>query len=111
MVEVFNSNNVDVFANTKATMFADEQNMVSVAGSDSHIISTLGRCSNIVESENTLDDILSAMKHKRIQIQNTGYATARETIDHLRYKIDNSKEFIHEYMAQFYPQSKKYLSL
>ena len=63
LIEVFNSNNIDVFANTKATIFADEQNMVGVAGSDSHVISTLGRCSNIIESENTLDDILSAMKH------------------------------------------------
>ncbi|HET6518071.1 MAG TPA: PHP-associated domain-containing protein [Nitrosopumilaceae archaeon] len=111
LIEVFNSNNVDVFANTKATLFAEEQNMVSVAGSDSHVISTLGRCSNIIESENSLDDILSAMKHNRIQIKNIGYATAKETIEHLRYKIDNSKEFIHEYMAQFYPQSKSYLSL
>ena len=111
LIEVFNSNNVDVFANTKATIFAEEQNMVGVAGSDSHVLSTLGRCSNVIESENTLDDILSAMRHKRIQIQNVGYATAKETIDHLRYKIDNSKEFIHDYMAQFYPQSKNYLSL
>ena len=111
LIEVFNSNNVDIFANTKATVFAEEQNMVGVAGSDSHVVSTLGRCSNIIESENTLDDILSALKHKRVQIQNTGYATAKETIEHLRYKIDNSKEFIHEYMSQFYPQSKNYLSL
>ena len=111
LIEVFNSNNVDVFANTKATVFAEQNNMVGVAGSDSHVLSTLGRCSNIIESENTLDDILAAMKHKRIQIQNTGYATAKETIEHLRYKIENSKEFIYDYMAQFYPQSKNYLSL
>jgi hypothetical protein len=111
LIEVFNSNNVDVYANTKATIFADEQNMTGVAGSDSHVISTLGRCSNIIESENTLDDILSAMKQKRIQIQNTGYATTKETIEHLRYKVDNSKKFIHDYVAQFYPQSKTYLSL
>lgn len=111
LIEVFNSNNVDVFANTKASLFADEHNIVGVSGSDSHVLSTLGRCSNIIESENNLDDILSAMKHKRIQIQKAGYATAKETIEHLRYKIDNSKEFIHEYMVQFYPQSKNFLTL
>ena len=111
LIEVFNSNNVDVFANSKAAVFAEEHHMVSVSGSDSHVLSTLGRCLNIIESENTLDDILSSMKHKRIQIQNVGYATAKETIEHLRYKIDNSKEFIHEYMTQFYPRSKNFLSL
>ncbi|MFQ5573106.1 MAG: PHP-associated domain-containing protein [Nitrosopumilaceae archaeon] len=111
LIEVFNSNNVDVFANTKATIFAEQKNMVGVSGSDSHVLSTLGRCTNIIESENKLDDILSAMKHKKIQIQNIGYATAKETIDHLRYKIDNSKEFIYDYMTQFYPQSKNFLSL
>ena len=111
LIEVFNSNNIDVFANTKATIFAEEQNIVGVAGSDSHVLSTLGRCSNIIESENTLDDILSAMRHKRIRIQNTGYATARETIEHLRYKYDNSKEYLHNYMEQLYPHSKNLFSL
>ena len=110
LIEVFNSNNIDVFANTKATIFAEEQNIVGVAGSDSHVLSTLGRCSNIIESENTLDDILSAMRHKRIRIQNTGYATARETIEHLRYKYDNSKEYFHNYMEQLYPHSKNLFS-
>lgn len=110
LIEVFNSNNVDIFANIKATIFAEQHNVIGVAGSDSHVISTLGRCSNIIESENTLDDVLFAIKHKRIQIQNTGYVSAKETIEHLRYKIDNSKEFIYDYMTQFYPQSKNFLS-
>ncbi|KAF6242962.1 metal-dependent phosphoesterase [Nitrosopumilus sp. b1] len=111
LIEVFNSNNVDVLANTKATIFAQEHNITGVAGSDSHVLSTLGRCVNVIESENNLDSILSAMKHKKISIQQTGYATAKETIDHLRYKIDNSTEFIHDYMTQFYPKSKKIFSL
>lgn len=111
LIEVFNSNNVDVFANTKATVFAHNQNMTGVAGSDSHVLSTLGRCSNVIESENTLDSILSAMRHHRIKIQNVGYATAKETIEHLRYKIDNSKQFLYEYISEFYPQSKNLFSL
>ena len=111
LIEVFNSNNVDILANTKATIFAEENNIAGVAGSDSHVLSTLGRCTNIIESENSLDDILFSMKHKKISIEQTGYATAKETIDHLRYKIDNSSEYIYDYMNKFYPKSKRMFSL
>ena len=43
MVEVFNSNNVDLLSNARAAQFALDNNMIQVAGSDSHVISTLGR--------------------------------------------------------------------
>lgn len=111
LIEVFNSNNVDVLANTKASIFAQQNNMIGVAGSDSHVISTLGRCTNLVESENNVDDVLSSMKKGKIKIENTGYATVQETIEHLRYKIENSSEFIQDYMAKFYPKSKRLFSL
>ncbi|MBI2005873.1 MAG: PHP domain-containing protein [Nitrosopumilales archaeon] len=94
LIEVFNSNNVDMISNAKATQFAQKNNMVGVAGSDSHVLSTLGRCVNVIESENTLDDILSAMKKGRIQIQRSDYASGKETLEHLRYKINNSKDKI-----------------
>ena len=106
LVEVFNSNNVDVLANTKASIFARENNLIEVAGSDSHVSSTLGRCTNVIEAEGRLDDILSAMRHGRIRIENVGYATAQETIEHMRYKISNSSEYVQQYMEQFYPSSK-----
>lgn len=111
LIEVFNSNNVDVLANTKATIFASENNMTGIAASDSHVLSTLGRCTNLIESENTLDDILFSMKHRKIQIHTTGYATARETIDHLKYKIENSHEYLYDYMSTFYPKSKQLFSI
>ncbi len=111
LVEVFNSNNVDVFANIKATLFAEKQNMVGIAGSDSHILSTLGRCTNIIESENTLDSVLSSMKHNKIKIQNTDYVTVNEIMEHLRYKIYYSKEYFHDYISQSYPQSKQLFSI
>ena len=77
LIEVFNSNNVDVLANTKATIFAQENNITGVAGSDSHVLSTLGRCTNLIEAENNLDDVLSSMKKGKIRIHNTGYASAK----------------------------------
>ena len=100
MIEVFNSNNVDVISNAKANEFAIEHNMTKVSGSDSHVNSTLGRCLNVIESENILDDILFAMKHNKIQILNTGYTLPKETLDHIKYKINNSKEYIFEYIRR-----------
>ena len=80
MVEVFNSNNIDILSNAKATQFALDNKMIQVSGSDSHVVSTLGRCVNAIESENSLDDILQSMKHGKIEILQTGYALQNETL-------------------------------
>ncbi len=111
MIEVFNSNNVDIISNAKASEFAIKNNMTQVSGSDSHVNSTLGRCQNIIDSENTLDDILFAMKHNKIQILNTGYALPKETLEHLKYKINNSKDYIFEYVKENHPNSAWLFSL
>ncbi|MCH8859870.1 MAG: PHP domain-containing protein [Thaumarchaeota archaeon] len=105
MIEVFNSNNVDVVSNLKANQFALENKMIQVSGSDSHVNSTLGRCVNEIDSENTLDDVLSAMKHNKIKILNTGYALPDETLEHLKFKIENSKDYIFEYVKKHHPNS------
>jgi len=106
MVEVFNSNNIDVLSNARATEFALDNNIIPVAGSDSHVLSTLGRCVNVIDSENNLDDILSAMKRGKIEISQTGYAQQTETLDHLRYKINNSREYMVDYISEHYPNEK-----
>ena len=106
MVEVFNSNNIDILSNARATQFALDNNMIQVSGSDSHVVSTLGRCLNVIESENSLDSILQSMKHGKIEILQTGYALQSETLDHLKYKINNSKEYLADYISEYYPNSK-----
>jgi predicted metal-dependent phosphoesterase TrpH len=106
MVEVFNSNNVDILSNARAAQFALDNNMIQVAGSDSHILSTLGRCVNVIDSESNVDDILHAMKRGKIKISQTGYALRSETIDHLRYKINNSKDYLMDYVSEHYPSQK-----
>lgn len=111
LIEVFNSNNVDVVSNARAAKFSLENNKVAVAGSDSHVLSTLGRCVNIIESENSLDDVLSAMRHGRITIEQTGYAKELETLEHIKYKINNSKDYLAEYIREHYPNSQWMLSL
>jgi len=111
LVEVFNSNNVDILSNARAAQFALDNNMIQVAGSDSHVISTLGRCVNVIDSENNLDDILRAMKQGKINISQTGYALQTETLDHLKYKINNSKEYLIDYISEYYPNAKWLLTL
>ena len=111
MVEVFNSNNVDVLSNARATQFAFDNNMIQVSGSDSHVLSTLGRCVNVIDSENNLDDILQSMRKRKIEISQTGYALQNETLDHLKFKINNSKEYLVDYISEHYPNAKWLLTL
>ncbi len=103
LIEVFNSNNVDRYSNLRASYFAKANNMKEVAGSDSHVVSTLGRCINLIESENNLDSILWAMRKGKIEIGNTGYITSSEMIEHARYKIGNSKNDIITYFKENHP--------
>lgn len=103
LIEVFNSNNVDRYSNLRASHFAKSNKMIEVAGSDSHVASTLGRCINMIESENTLDDILYSMRKGKICIANTGYITSKEMIEHAKYKIENSKNDIIRYIKENHP--------
>ncbi|HYL67373.1 MAG TPA: PHP domain-containing protein [Nitrosopumilaceae archaeon] len=103
LIEVFNSNNVDRYSNLRASYFAKSNNMIEVAGSDSHVVSTLGRCVNLIDSENTLDDMLYAMRKGKISIGKTGYVTSKEMIEHAKYKIENSKDDIIKYFQQTHP--------
>ena len=105
LFEVFNSSNVDVYSNLRAKKFAKEKSLHVVAGSDSHVQSTIGRSTNLIYSENKLDSIIAAMKHHKIIIENTGYVQPKEALEHIRYKIQNSAFFIDRYTSQFYPRA------
>ena len=108
LFEVFNSSNIDIFSNKKAEIFAKENNLDVIAGSDSHVVSTIGRCTNLIESENSFDDVISALRKKKISIENTDYVSRNEVLEHIQYKIENSKEYIDWYVREFYP---KFISL
>jgi len=104
LFEVFNSSNIDIYSNKKAEIFAKENNLITIAGSDSHIASTIGRCTNLIDSENNLDDILYSMKKGKLSIENMEYVHRREVLEHIQYKIENSKEYIDQYVKEFYPK-------
>ena len=105
LFEVFNSSNVDVYSNLKAKNFAKEKGLAVVAGSDSHVQSTIGRSTNLIHSENKLDSVIDAMKHHKITIEKTAYVQPKEALEHIRYKIENSAFFIDKYTSQFYPRA------
>ena len=106
LFEVFNSANIDVYSNKKAEIFAKENKLHVVAGSDSHVTSTIARCTNLIDSENNLDDIVYALRHKRISIEKIGYVKPKEVLEHIQFKIENSKYHIDKYINEFYPKSK-----
>ena len=110
MIEVFNSNNIDIISNARASAFALEHDMTQVCGSDSHVLSTLGRCVNVIQTENTLDDALFGMRHDSIRIEQTGYAEQVETLEHIKYKIDNSKDYLISFIKEEYPNMRWFLS-
>jgi len=105
LFESFNSSNVDVYSNLKAEKFANEKGLHVVAGSDSHVQSTIGRSTNLIHSENKLDDVINAMEHHKIDIERTAYVQPKEALEHIRYKIENSAFFIDKYTSQFYPRA------
>jgi len=78
--------------------------LLTTVGSDSHISSTIGRCTNMIDTQNTLDDVIYAMKKGKIFIEKTEYITRSEILEHIRYKIENSKEYIDRYVKEFYPK-------
>ena len=83
LMESFNSNNVDIFSNILASKFAEYHKMFTVAGSDSHVCSTVGRCRNAIESENNIDSVIDNLLNGRSKIHTANYATKKEFMNML----------------------------
>jgi predicted metal-dependent phosphoesterase TrpH len=94
IIESFNSNNIDFFSNLIAEKFAKENNLVSIAGSDSHVKSTIGRSINKVESENNIDSILEKLRKGKFTIEKSDYASKEEMYEHAHYIISLSRQSI-----------------
>ncbi len=107
MVESFNSNNVDRFSNVIAERFAKEHRMATIAGSDSHVVSTIAKCVNMIDSENNLDDIVQVMSKGRVRIASREYASKDQVFEHAYYIISSSKELLLEYTMLHHPRMFK----
>ncbi|HKU50736.1 MAG TPA: PHP-associated domain-containing protein [Nitrososphaera sp.] len=105
MMESFNSNNVDRFSNVIAERFAKEHNMKSIAGSDSHVLSTMGKCVNSIESENNLDSVLHAMQKGKVEAASKEYASKEQLFEHAFYIISSSKDLLLEYALVHHPRA------
>ncbi len=103
MMESFNSNNVDRFSNIVAHKFAKDNNMTEIAGSDSHVLTTVGRCLNLIEAENNIDSILSAMRRAKMVVSSKDYASNKEVYDHAYYIISSSRELLLQHALNHYP--------
>lgn len=105
MIESFNSNNVDRFSNAMAENFAREHNMLTMAGSDSHVVSTIAKCVNVIESENSIDSIIFAMRKGKVRIARRDYASREEVFEHAYYIISSSRDLLLDYALLHYPRA------
>jgi hypothetical protein len=102
LVESFNSNNIDIFSNVVSTKFSEDNMMHAVAGSDSHVASTIGRCINTVESENNMDSILDSMRKGKFKIDKANYATENELYELAHYVLSSSNKLLTTYILENY---------
>ena len=103
MIESFNSNNIDYYSNIVAEKFSFDNKMISIAGSDSHVLSTFGRCINIIESENNLDSILQEMLKSKSKILKAELAFKEELFEHAHYILSASKDQLLNYVLVHHP--------
>ena len=87
-----------------AKKFAEFNKMFAIAGSDSHISSTLGRCINTIESENNLDSNIDNLYKGRSKIRVTNYATKKEIYEHLYFILTSSSESLMDYVSEYHPR-------
>ena len=102
LIESFNSNNIDIFSNIISDKFSEENMMNKVAGSDSHVASTIGRCINTVESENNMDSVLNSMRKGKFKIDQANYATENELYELAHYVLSNSHKSLITYIFENY---------
>ena len=104
MIESFNSNNLDHFSNVVADRFARQNGLITIAGSDSHIGSTIGRCINTIEAENNLDTLIEGMRHGKFSVDRADYATKGEVFEHAHYILSCSKDLLLDYFLEQHPR-------
>jgi len=104
IIESFNSNNVDIFSNLIAERFAKQNNLIAIAGSDSHVKSTIGRSVNTVESEDNIDSILEYLKKGKFKMDKLNYASKREMWEHAHYIISSSRQSILNSISESHPK-------
>jgi predicted metal-dependent phosphoesterase TrpH len=103
MIESFNSNNIDRYSNIVAEKFSCDNKMISIAGSDSHVLSTFGRCINTIEAENNLDSILTQMLKRKSKILKAELAFKDELFEHAHYILSASKDQLLNYVLVHHP--------
>ncbi|MGD1836484.1 MAG: PHP-associated domain-containing protein [Nitrososphaeraceae archaeon] len=104
IMESFNSNNIDNFSNIVAEKFAKENNMLSIAGSDSHVKSTIGRCLNTLEADKTIDSVIDSMRHGKFDIIRKNYANKEELYEQAHYILSQSRNSVLETILKTNPK-------
>ncbi|MBU0530208.1 MAG: PHP domain-containing protein [Candidatus Aenigmatarchaeota archaeon] len=108
-IEVFNSMNLDRYANKKAMKIAREKGMPVIAGSDAHWERMLGHGQIEVKSDN-LEGILNDIKNGRVTIKKMEYVRLRTIMNMSLGKLRKSHDHILRYIEKNYSWPKKQIS-
>lgn len=106
-VEVFNSLNIDRVSNRFTASLFRKSDVGVVVGSDSHTLATLGLCVNIMDAHD-VPSLLKCIKKRQVRFE-TRYTPMDEIIAWARYRLENSREDVYEYIDAHYAQPKRWL--
>lgn len=108
LIEGFNSNNMDMYSNLRAQVFAAKSNKYVVSGSDSHLSSTMGRSTVTIyprdmhESDVGNDEVRYALLHGNFVVDKPSYNTIKNFKDVTIYHFSDKKQMMGDLRKKSY---------
>ncbi len=94
MVEVFNSNNIDMYSNMRAYDSARKWRKFGMACSDAHLPGCMGLSVVSVRSENDMDGILKALCRGDFDIERATYNTIASIKSQVQYGLSDTSRLL-----------------
>lgn len=94
VIEAFNSNNLDIYSNTRAFWDAVVLGKPVSAGSDAHMDSTMGRCRIEMAGEKDMDSVLHNFEKGMFEITRADYMTLEETADLYYHQLSRPEKIL-----------------
>jgi hypothetical protein len=103
--EIFNSLNIDRFANGKAKRFAKKTRMPVTAGSDAHSSFMLGASVNIMNAE-SVDEVIKCVLKKKVKFE-TSYHAVDDVMEWTRVRLARSYNDVIDYINGNWSRPKR----
>lgn len=106
-IEIFNSLNIDRFANRRAIDAVKDFRIPAVAGSDAHTVNMIGSSTNFMKANNS-DEAIKKIKKGRLEFE-THYIPMKEVVEWSRIRLLRSYEDVTDYMNLNWSRPKRAL--